>query len=124
MSVKFAVILVDISTDSFSLRTISFEKQCHNIIPIQIVPKHKHICLFRHFFLHSRKEETFMKPFQGRLQKTVRSEDWTKKYFFREFYNFLSGSESKQDKMSSTKKLVLESNKTVVLTSYCDSYCL
>lgn len=65
-----------------------------------------------------------MKPFQERFQKTVPSEDWNQKIFFL-FHNLLSGSESKQDnKMSSTKELVFESNKTVVLTSYRDSYCL
>lgn len=65
-----------------------------------------------------------MKHFQERFQKTVPSEDWNQKIFF-SLYNLLSGSESKQDnKMSSTKEHVFESNKTVVLTSYCDPYCL
>lgn len=62
--------------------------------------------------------------FSGTVPKTVPSKDWNQKIFF-SFHNLLSGSESKQDnKMSSTKELVFESNKTVVLTSYCDSYCL
>lgn len=65
-----------------------------------------------------------MKPFQERFQRQFLQKSGTKKYFF-SFHNLLSGSESKQDnKMSSTKELVFESNKTVVLTSYCDSYCL
>ena len=64
-----------------------------------------------------------MKPLQERFQKN--SSLRIKNIFA--FYNLLSGSASKQgNKMSSTKKLVAESNKTVVLTiiSGCDSCCL